>query len=66
MLQKNTSSLDYVFLWVMQPPYSKNPVLNVKEVYFKLSHMSCCLLHRRLAFRVSPVNKFLKILKSIP
>ena len=34
MLQKNTSSLDYVFLWVMQSPYSKNPVLNGKEVYF--------------------------------
>lgn len=35
----------------MQSPYSKNPVLNVKEVYFKLSHMSCCLLHRRFPFR---------------
>ena len=35
----------------MQSPYSKNPVLNVKEVYFKLSHVSCCLLHRRFPFR---------------
>ena len=40
----------------MQSPYSKNPVLNVKEVYFKLSHMSCCLLHRRFPFRAFSVN----------
>ena len=42
--------LDYKYI------YGIYIVLNLKEVYFKLSHMSCCLLHKRFVLRASSTN----------
>ena len=52
--------LDYKYIYIYIYIYI---VLNLKEVYFKLSHMSCCLLRKRFVFRASSVYTFYKKFK---
>ena len=40
-------------------------VSNVNEDYFKFSHMSCCLLHKRFALRAFSVHTIYKFLKEL-